>query len=48
MEFDVVTITAIGSTVYALASDLIGMNKKWESNSVVQLVMGVLGKMFSK
>lgn len=41
-------IIAICTSVYSLASEIIGLNKKWKSNSVVQVVMGVLGSIFGK
>lgn len=37
------TIIAIGSTAYALFSEIVGLNKKWESNSVIQIILS-LGK----
>jgi len=42
------TIVTIGTLVYALASEIIGLNSKWKSNSVVQVVMSFLGKLFGK
>lgn len=48
MEFDVVTIMAIGSATYALLSEIIGLNAKWKSNSVVQVIMGVFNKVFAR
>lgn len=45
---EVGAIIAIGSAVYALASEIIGLNKGWESNSVVQVIMGVLSKVFKR
>ena len=48
MEMDSATLIAIGSAVYALLSEIIGCNKKAESNSVVQLIMGVFGKLLGK
>ena len=34
-------ITAIACIVLAAGSELIGLNKKWKSNSIVQLIMVV-------
>jgi hypothetical protein len=44
----VAEILAIGGAVYALASEIIGLKDEWESNSVVQVVMSVFGKIFGK
>ena len=48
MEVDVNVVIAVGSAVFALASEIIGMNKKWKSNSVVQLVLLFGKRLFSK
>jgi len=42
------TIIAICTSVYGLASEIIGANKKWKSNTVVQAVMSVLGSIFGE
>lgn len=39
-----ITIIATVSTIYGAASELIGMNKKWKSNSVVQATMATTKK----
>ena len=39
-----ISIIAIISTVYAAASEIIGLNPKWKSNSVVQATMSTIGK----
>jgi len=46
MEFDVTTIMVIGTATYALLSEVIGLKEKWKANSVIQVVMSVLGKLF--
>lgn len=48
MEANVMSIIAIGSAIYALLSEVIGLNEEWESNSVIQVVMGVFKKLFTK
>lgn len=40
-----ITIAAI---LYAAASEVIGLNPAWQSNSVVQVVMGIVGKLVGK
>ena len=47
-SLDTTTLIAIGTAAYALLSEIIGCSKKAQSNSVVQLVMGVLGKLFGR
>ena len=42
---DPVTIIAIGSTVYGAASEIIGLLPV-KQNSVVQMIMSVLGAIF--
>jgi len=41
MPTDPTTIIAIAGTVYALFSEIIGLNKKWKSNSVVQAILSI-------
>lgn len=45
---EVATIVAVGSAAYALFSEVIGINKKWKSNSVVQVILSIGGKLFKK
>ena len=45
MEITPEMIAVIGCGLYGIASELIGMNPKWKSNSVVQLVMGLIGRL---
>lgn len=40
-----ITVAAI---VYAALSEIIGMNPNWKNNSVIQIVLGILGKVFIK
>jgi len=42
------TIIAICTAAYGLASEVIGANKKWRRNTVVQAIMSVLGAAFGK
>lgn len=42
------SIIAIGSAAYALFSEIIGLNPKWKSNSVIQVVLAVGNKLFSR
>ena len=42
------TIIAVGSAAYALFSEVIGLNKKWESNSVVQAIVSIGKAIFGK
>lgn len=44
---DPITIIAIASTIYGAASEIIGMNKKMKSNSVVQATMSGTKKLLS-
>jgi hypothetical protein len=34
----------VAAVVFAAASEIIGMNPAWKSNSVIQLVLAVIGK----
>ena len=45
---DPITVITIGTAAYALLSEIIGINPKWQSNSVVQLAMAILGRVFGK
>ena len=42
------TIIAIGSAAYALFSEIVGLNPKWKSNSVVQVVVSIGKAIFGK
>jgi hypothetical protein len=42
------TILAIGSTLYALFSEVVGLNSKWKSNSVVQVLLTIGKTIFKK
>ena len=48
MEFltEPATLLAIGGILVGAASEIIGLNKKWQSNSIVQAVMTGLKKVF--
>lgn len=38
----------IALSVYACASEIIGINPAWKSNSVVQVIMNVIGRILGK
>ena len=48
MEFltEPATLLAIGGILVGAASEVIGLNKKWQSNSVVQIIMAGLKRVF--
>lgn len=45
---DPITVITVGTAAYALLSEIIGLNPRWKSNSVVQLVMVILGRVFGR
>jgi len=47
-NMDPITILAVGSVVYAAASELIGMNPKLKANSVVQAAMALAAVFFGR
>lgn len=47
MELESLQWFAIGSIVFAAASEIIGMSSL-KSNSVVQIVLAILGRVFGK
>ena len=40
-----ITIVAIVGVIYSAASEIIGLNPKWKSNSVVQVTLSTVGKL---
>ena len=48
MEIDQAQIFAISAIVFALFSEVVGLNSKWESNSIVQLFLSIGKKIFTK
>jgi hypothetical protein len=38
----------VAAIVYAAASEIIGANPAWKSNTVLGVVMGILGKILGK
>ena len=41
MELDTTTIIAISTAAYALFSEVVGLNKKWKANSVIQVILSI-------
>ncbi len=48
MEIGTAEWIAIGTAAYALLSEVIGINPKWQSNSVVQITMKILGRLVGR
>ena len=42
------TTVAIVSVVVAATSEIIGLNPKWKANSIIQVIIGILRKIFPR
>ncbi len=38
----------VASIVFGAASEIIGMNPKWKSNAVIQIIGAIFGRIFGK
>lgn len=48
MDFITDNWQIIGAAILLCASEIIGLNPKWQSNSVVQAILALAGKIFQK